>query len=69
MPVFFLGPLYKYIGTTLVSKPFLSQIFSTKSNQMHMVIFSENVFHEEILLYLPDISFSAFYMLYSVPGH
>ena len=32
---------------------------------MHVVVFSESVFHIENLLYPPDISFSAFYVLYS----
>ena len=33
---------------------------------MHVVFFSESIFHVENLLYPPDISFSAFYVLYSV---
>ena len=47
MPVFF-------------SRPFLSQTFSLTLNQMHVVLFSESVFHVENLLYPPDISFDAF---------
>ena len=46
MPVFF-------------SRPFLSQTFSPTLNQMHVVVFSESVFHVEILLHPPDISLSA----------
>ena len=42
------------------SRPFLSQTFSLTLNQMHVVIFSEDVSHIEHLLYPPDISFSAF---------
>ena len=53
MPVFF-------------SKPFLSQTFSLTLNQMHVLVFSESVFCGEILLYPPDISFTAFYVLHSV---
>ena len=43
MPVFF-------------SRPFLSQTFSLTLNQMHVMVFSESVFHVENLLYPPDIS-------------
>ena len=53
MPVFF-------------CKPFLSQTFSLTLNQMHAVVFSESVFCGEILLYPPDISFTAFYVLHFV---
>ena len=42
------------------SRPFLCQTFSPTLNQMHVVVFSENVFHVGILLHPPDISFSAF---------
>ena len=37
-------------------------VFSPTLNQMHVVVFSESVFHVENLLYPPDISFSAFVM-------
>ena len=50
----------------LFSKPFLSQTFSLTLNQMHVVVSSESVFHVENPLYSPDISFTAFYVLYSV---
>ena len=46
MPVFF-------------SRPLLSQTFSLTLNQMHVVVFSESVFHLENLLYPPDISMNA----------
>ena len=44
------------------SRPFLRQTFSLTLNQMHVVLFSENVFHVGNLLHPPDISFSAFLM-------
>ena len=47
------------------SRPLLSQTFSLTLNQMHVVVFSESVFHLENLLYPPDISMNA-YVLYSV---
>ena len=50
MPVFF-------------SRPLLSQTFALTLNQMHVVIFSESVFHLENLLYPPDM---LVYVLYSV---
>ena len=46
MPVFF-------------SRPLLSQTFTLTLNQMHVVVFSESVFHSEHLLCLPDISLNA----------
>ena len=49
MPVFF-------------SRPLLSQTLSLTLNQMHVVVFSESVFHLENLLYAPDISSNAFFM-------
>ena len=58
MPIFF-------------SRPFLSQTCSLTLNQMHVVIFSKSGYLNNPL-YPPDISLSAFYMLYSVcwsPGH
>ena len=51
---------------SLFSKPFLSRTFSLTLNQMHVVVFSESVSYVENLLYPADISFSAFYVLYSV---
>ena len=48
MPVFFSRPF------------FLSRTFSLTLNQMHVVVFSESVFHLVNLLYPPDISLSAF---------
>ena len=42
------------------SRPFLSQAFSLTLNQMHVVIFSESLFHVENLLYPPDLSLIAF---------
>ena len=47
-------------------RPFLSQTFAVTLNQMHVVVFSESVFSVENLLYPPDISLSAFYVLYFV---
>ena len=46
MPVFF-------------SRPLLSQTFSLTLIQIHVVVFSESVFHLENLLYPPDISMNA----------
>ena len=43
----------------LFSRPLLSQTFSLTLNQMHVVVFSESVFHLENLLYPPDISMNA----------
>ena len=40
--------------------PSLFQTFSLTLNQMHVVVFSESVFHIGNLLYQPDILFSAF---------
>ena len=37
-------------------------VLSPTLNQMHVVVFSESVFHVENLLYPPEISFSAFVM-------
>ena len=47
MPVFF-------------NMPFLFPTFSLTLNQMHVVVFSEIVFHIGNLLYQPDILSSAF---------
>ena len=54
------------ISSVFFTKPFLSQTFSLTLNQMHVVFFSESVFHVENLLYPSDMSFSAFYVLSSV---
>ena len=54
---------------TLEQTTFRAQLhldFFAYSEELHVVIFSENVFQIENLLYPPDISFSAFYVLYSV---
>ena len=40
--------------------PFLSQTYSLTLNQMHVVVFSESIFHVENQLYPSDISLSAF---------
>ena len=52
------------------------QWFSLTLNQMHVVVFSESVFHVEHLLYPPEISSSAFSCVvlcllgpYWSPGH
>ena len=42
-----------------VSRPFLSQTFSLILNQMHVVVFSESLFHLENLLVPPDTSLNA----------
>ena len=47
------------------SRPFLFQTFSATLNQMHVVVFSESVFHVGNPLYPHDISLST-YILYSV---
>ena len=47
MPIFF-------------SRPFLFQTFSLTLNQVHVVVFSESVFHAGNLLFPPDIPLSAF---------
>ena len=42
---------------------FFSSDISLPLNQMHVVVFSESVFDIQNLLYPPDISFSAVYVL------
>ena len=42
------------------SRPFLFQTFLLTLNQMHVVVFSDSVFHVGNLLYPPGISRSAF---------
>ena len=45
---------------SLFQQALLSQTFSLTLNQMHVVVFSESVFHLENLLYPPDISMNAY---------
>ena len=55
-------PAYRMLDKSMpvfFSRPLLSQTFSLTLNQMHVVVFSESVFHLENLLYPPDISINA----------